>query len=261
MTGAMVAPCALVALPGHGDWQPGMVGLRKRIAVQTATRPDATALEGIEGAQITWACLGRATQNLSEALLELGAGRGRVVLAELGNGPEAVAAFCSAASVAAVLPIGAEEPEQRIAAFLDTVPAAAALVSATRPGPLARLAERSGLPRIRIGAAFGTANRGFEVVGTPALPSANPTAPDDAAFIGQTSGTSSLPKLVAWSQVSMLLSVECFARWIGIDAPIRGFCAMPLSHAHAHVRSILPVLLNGGSVTCAPGLGPLRTVD
>lgn len=89
MTGAMVAPGALVALPGHGDWQPGMVGLRKRIAVQAATRPDATALEGIEGAQITWACLGRATQNLSEALLELGAGRGRVVLAELGNGPEA----------------------------------------------------------------------------------------------------------------------------------------------------------------------------
>ena len=261
VSGATVAPEALVALPGHGEWQPGKDGLRARFAAQAAATPDALALEGVDGTRITWADLCRATQSLGDALLDLGAGRGRVVLAELGNGPEAAAALYAAASVTAVMPIGAEEPEARIATFLDAVPTAAALVSTTRPGRLARLAARRNLPRIRIGAAFGTESRSAEIVGTPALPPATPTAPDDAAFIGQTSGTSGIPKLIAWSQVSMLVSAESFARWISIDVKTRGFCAMPLSHAHAHVRSLLPVLLNGGSVTCAPGLDPLRAVD
>ena len=261
MNGTTVSPDALVALPGHGDWQPGQDGLRASIASQAAATPEAVALEGVDGARITWPGLGRASKCLGDALLGLGAGRGRVVLADLGNGPEAAAALYATASVTAVMPVGAEEPEARIDTLLDAVKATAALVSATRSGRLERLAARRNLPRIRIGAAFGSASRSFEVIGASLLPPATPTAPDDAAFIGQTSGTSELPKLVAWSQVSTLLSAESFARWIGIDAPARGFCAMPLSHMHAHVRSILPTLLNGGSVTCAPGLDPLRAVD
>ncbi|MAC77881.1 MAG: hypothetical protein CML66_07430 [Rhodobacteraceae bacterium] len=254
-----VAPQALLNLPGHATPPGGGTRFLPWLEEMARAAPTTPAIEGVDGAAIDRAGLHRAVTDLGDRLLAVGAGRGQVVLSDLGNGPDALVAWLGAASVSTVCAIGGEEPDLRILELLDMFPVAAVMVHRDRTSRLRRLAQAHGLPRLIVGT--GQEPQSWQIEPGPTTPiPAEPTRAGDGAVIAMTSGTTGMPKAVAWSQESVMLSARALADWMTLGAGDRSLCVMPLSHLHALVRSLLPVMIAGGTAICAPGLDPARVL-
>ena len=70
----------------------------------------------------------------------------------------------------------------------------------------------------------------------------------------QTSGTTARPKVVPLTHRLLVEPSLARARRIGLTPADRCLCVSPLFTASGIRRSLLPVLMTGGSVICTPGL-------
>lgn len=90
-------------------------------------------------------------------------------------------------------------------------------------------------------------------------------APDDAALMFYTGGTTGTPKGVELSHENVLSAVEAVARsWGDVRDGTRHAIALPLSSAAGCVAQLLPTLVSGGTVVLAPARDAdalLRAVD
>jgi acyl-CoA synthetase (AMP-forming)/AMP-acid ligase II len=252
----MSAGMGLFDLPGHAAFAGAGTTILAALAAGAARHGARPALEGLGRPALSHAGLHAEVASFAEALRAAGIGRGDVVAVALPNGPEMLAALLGIASVAVALPLASEDPAPEVAALLARLPVRAALVEAGRRSGLREAASAAGLPLIE---------HAPDAAGPPRLPAlppaagpAEPTGPADAAIIARTAGTTREPKLVAWSQASLLASAEAAAAWMELTEDDRSLCVMPFAHLHALVRSCLPVLLRGGAVCCAPGFDQVR---
>ena len=251
----------LLCLPGHDS----TLGNPRRIldwlehnARCFSAQP---AVEGIERPVLTHAGLHEQVLETSNALLKKGIGRGDVVLVMLPNGPEALTAILATAAVAVALPIGMNEPIEAVAAVLSQSPARAILYDQSSPSLPKQLCEAYNLQPfpIHVDKCLPAGRFILQDTDTSQTP-ATPTCRNDAAILGRTAGTTSAPRIVAWSQASLYRSASTAADWMGLTDQDRSLCLMPFITLHTLVRSCIPGLLRGGSVICTPGFDKIRAL-
>lgn len=238
-------------LPGHNQHGQGD-GLLTRLSETARDHGDRPAIGGLECPWMTHHALDQLVQMRARELLKMGWGRGDIILLALPDGPENLTAFLSIASVAIVVPIDPDESGPVIQSLVRDLPVKAAVIDERRRNSWHELGLD--VPTIPI-LTSPTEPAGWWRF--PKVEFACETAPPsevaDAAVLVRTAGTTAKPKIVAWSQSSLLVSSDTMADWMGLNHQDRSLCVMPFSHLHSVVRSTLPCLLRGGSVFCAPG--------
>lgn len=253
----------LSALPGHAAVAEQCRTISEWLADNALQYSGGSAVEGIERTPLSHADLSQHVQDVGEQLCRHGIGRGDVVLISLANGPEALTAILAVASVAVAFPIAPEEPTESIERLLKQVSVKAVLFDASRPFTAQSVAEKKGWIQLPIAIdPSGTAGV-FTLDRTPPTDcvQAEVSRIDDAAILVKTAGTTSEPKIIAWSQASLYLSANTAAKWMDVNASDRSLCMMPFSHLHSVVRSTMPGLLYGGAVICCPGFDRIRVMD
>ncbi|MCB1496237.1 MAG: AMP-binding protein [Bauldia sp.] len=203
-------------------------------------------------------------QNLMHATVErlnaFGIGRGDRVAIVLPNGPEMAAAFLSVAAAATTAPLNPAYRAEELEFYLGDIGAKAVLVAEEEEGPVVGVADRLGIPILRLihdlahpAGAF-TINGGME--GHAKRPGL--AEPEDIALLLHTSGTTSRPKLVPLSHANLGASATHIGRTLSLDAGDRCLNIMPLFHIHGLIAAVLSSLTAGGSVHCTPGFNALR---
>ena len=244
---------ALLDLPGHKSFVSKT--LEKRLVSLGDEYGHRLALGGLGRPWLTHRELAEFVVAKAQTFTAQGIGRGKVVLVCLPDGPDIFTAILSVASRAIALPIAPEDPVGRVNELIDILSVSAILFDQQHPGVVGRLKRKPTLKYLPI-SSHQDAKAGIWDFCEPLALTDKPaevTHSADAAILVQTAGTTALPKLVAWSQASLLYSCDKFADWMGLTEADRSLCVMPFSHLHSVVRSTLPGLLQGGSAFCAPG--------
>ena len=253
----------LLALPGHDSPVGAPRSILDWLEDNARRFGDCPALLGIDRPATSHADLYRQVRDIAAWLNALGLGRGDLVCICLGNGPEALALILATGAAAVAFVHPPEEPVEFLESVLGRTPAKALVYDGSRPGCYPGLCARLGLLPLAMWIDPNQPAGHFRLQ-TEAAPGALPGEPtriDDTAVLARTSGTTSEPRLIAWSQASIFRSADTAATWMGLDASDRSLCVMPLASLHSVVRSSLPVLLRGGSVVCAPGFDKVRIQD
>ena len=191
----------------------------------------------------------------------LGIGRGDRVAIVLPNGPEMAAAFVAIACAAATAPLNPAYREDEFDFYLDDLGARALVVEADSDSPAAAVAERRGIPVLRLAAdAAGPAGL-FTLEGAAAAAAAargGAAESAEVALVLHTSGTTSRPKIVPLTQRNVAASARNIGRSLALDDGDRCLNVMPLFHIHGLIAAVLASLGAGASVHCAPGFNALR---
>src|SRR3546814_19029902 len=80
----------------------------------------------------------------------------------------------------------------------------------------------------------------------------------DPAGVQFTSGTTSRPKGVVWTQANYLWGAEVSAAHEGLTAADRHLTYLPLFHTNAQIYSVMATLWAGGSVILMPRFSTSR---
>lgn len=219
-------------------------------------RRDSPALGGVDDAEfLTHGGLLDQIAETGRQLRGWGIGRGDIVLVAMSDGPVALAVLLAVASVATPLPVPAHEQSEEYARVLDALSIRAVVMGDRPDATLATLARGRGIAIMRaVPRRAGGAGR-FDLRGSGGREPRTddvPTASDDA-LLCLTSGTSSVPKVVALTHESLWAGVRGFRDWTGMTATDLSLCMMPIAHLHSLIRSSLPVLAAGGAVVWTPG--------
>jgi acyl-CoA synthetase (AMP-forming)/AMP-acid ligase II/thioesterase domain-containing protein/acyl carrier protein len=189
------------------------------------------------------------------ALRGWGIGRGDIVLVALPDGPVALTVLLAVSSVATPLPVPAHEQPEEYARVLDALPIRAVVMEERPDAALTRLVRDRGLTLLeavrRPDAGAGSFDLRCSAAREPRTADP-PTAADDA-LLCLTSGTSSVPKVVAITHESLWTGVRAYRDWTEMSAADVSLCMMPIAHLHSLFRSSLPVLAAGGAVVWTPG--------
>lgn len=226
------------------------------LAEASAGHRDAPALGGVDDAEfLTHGGLLEQIAETGRQLRGWGIGRGDIVLVAISDGPVALAVLLSVASVATPLPVPAHEQPEEYARLLDALPIRAVVIEERPDANLTMLARQRGISVMRAVPRRAAGAGSFDMRGSVTREPRNddpPSATDDA-LLCLTSGTSSLPKVVALTHESLWAGVRGFRDWTGMTAADVSLCMMPIAHLHSLIRSSLPVLAAGGAVVWAPG--------
>ncbi|TIP43748.1 acyl--CoA ligase [Mesorhizobium sp.] len=190
----------------------------------------------------------------------LGIGRGDRVAIVLPNGPEMATAFIAVAAAASTAPLNPAYRADELDFYLSDIGVKAILVGKDEQGPSVEVAERLGIPVLRLVVPEGAPAGVFRIEGNPVgSPVASGLAEDgDTALLLHTSGTTSRPKLVPLSHANLAASAAHIGATLGLTPADRCLNIMPLFHIHGLIAAVLSSLAAGGSVFCTPGFNALR---
>lgn len=179
-------------------------------------------------------------------LEERGVGPGDRVALLLGNRPETLFAWFGANRLGAIVaPFHPGLKPRELAGLLELTDPRVLVVDEHRL--LAEAAsvhlEHRGQPVLVTPEALARAGRG----------SARPLVrPDDVAVLLATSGTTGLPKAVAQTHRTYVLTAEAFPWWLGLTDSDRLLVALPLSHINAQAYSTMGALGVGAGLALMP---------
>ncbi|TIU25378.1 MAG: AMP-dependent synthetase, partial [Mesorhizobium sp.] len=127
-------------------------------------------------------------------------------------------------------------------------------------GPSVEVAERLGIPVLRLVVPVGAPAGVFIIEGDPVGPPVESGLAEDSdtALLLHTSGTTSRPKLVPLSHANLAASAAHIGATLGLTPADRCLNIMPLFHIHGLIAAVLSSLAAGGSVFCTPGFNALR---
>jgi carnitine-CoA ligase len=97
--------------------------------------------------------------------------------------------------------------------------------------------------------------------GTGELDGPGPAAPDDAAVLIPTSGTTGRSKLVTQTQRAYTMAGESFPWWLGLTAEDRLMTSLPLFHVNAPAYSVLGSLAARASLVLLPRFSASGFID
>ena len=190
----------------------------------------------------------------------LGVGRGDRVAIVLPNGPEMATAFITVAAAASTAPLNPAYRADELDFYLGDIGVKAILVGKDEQGPSVEVAERLGIPVLRLVVPGGAPAGVFTIEGDPVgSPVASGLAEGaDTALLLHTSGTTSRPKLVPLSHANLAASAIHIGTTLGLTPADSCLNIMPLFHIHGLIAAVLSSLAAGGSVFCTPGFNALR---
>ena len=193
-------------------------------------------------------------------LNELGIGRNDRVAIVLPNGPEMAAAFMSIAAGATTAPLNPAYRAEEFEFYLTDLGAKALLVDADGNAAAEAVAERLGVPILRIetddDAPAGAFRITGEAIGETSVP--GPAVADDIALVLHTSGTTSRPKIVPLTQANLTASAANIRATLRLTHSDRCLNIMPMFHIHGLIAAVLSSLSAGASVVCTPGFNALK---
>ncbi|WP_031215187.1 acyl--CoA ligase [Mesorhizobium sp. LSJC285A00] len=190
----------------------------------------------------------------------LGIGRGDRVAIVLPNGPEMATAFITVAAAASTAPLNPAYRADELDFYLSDIGVKAILVGKDEQGPSVEVAERLGIPVLRLVVPEGAPAGVFRIEGNPvgSLVASGLAEGSDTALLLHTSGTTSRPKLVPLSHANLAASAAHIGATLGLTSADRCLNIMPLFHIHGLIAAVLSSLAAGGSVFCTPGFNALR---
>ncbi|MDC8771215.1 acyl--CoA ligase [Roseateles albus] len=224
-------------------------------------QPEAPALSAPGRPPLSFAALRDLVVNTVSQLNALGLGANDRVAIVLNNGPEMAACFVACACGVASAPLNPGYRSDEFEFYLNDLQARALIVEAGSSSPAIAVAEKLGVPILRLvleagapAGAFGLSS-GFE-----AKPLAAPiwSAQADVAMVLHTSGTTSRPKIVPLSQANLIASARHIGQSLQFQPDDCGLNVMPLFHIHGLIAGVLAPLAAGSQVFCTPGFNALK---
>jgi acyl-CoA synthetase (AMP-forming)/AMP-acid ligase II len=189
---------------------------------------------------------------LGSRLAGLGLTREDRVAVVLPNGPEAVAVFLAASSVAACAPLNPAYTGTELDFYLDDLRARVLVTTAACPA--ARdAAGRHGIPVVEAVTDAGAAGTVELAVPAGQARESGPASAGDIALVLHTSGTTSRPKIVPLSHANLAASAGNVARSLQLAPEDCCLNVMPLFHIHGLVAAVLASLSAGAGVVCTAG--------
>ncbi len=222
---------------------------------------DAAPAIGAPGrADLTYRDLRRFAAGIGAFLNRHGLGAGDRVAIVLPNGPEMAVAFATVAAWCSTAPLNPAYRADEFEFYLSDLRARALIVGADDQGPAVAVAEKLGLPLIRLAPqADGPAGLFDLATAMPAAAAARPgpAGPEDEALVLHTSGTTSRPKIVPLSGANVCRSAVNIGATLALTPADRCLNIMPLFHIHGLIAAVLSSLCAGASVHCTPGFNAL----
>ena len=188
-----------------------------------------------------------------------GLGRNDRVAIVLPNGPEMAAAFVAIAAGATTAPLNPAYRAEEFEFYLSDLNAKGIVLEAGYDGPALAVAEKLGVPVIRLTPRSDGPAGLFDLAAKPgATPkSPGPAEPADIALVLHTSGTTSRPKIVPLAQTNVAASARHIGATLALGPNDRCLNVMPLFHIHGLIAAVLSSLAGGGAVFCSSGFNAL----
>ena len=216
---------------------------------------EAPALKGAHGTA-DYAELRATVARLAGQLRAAGVGPNDRVALAAPNGPALAVAFLAAASAAVAAPLNPRYREGELRrAFAELGVRATVVAPAAADVP-----DAPGVRRLAIAGESLALNLTEDGVPIAPIPVATP-APEAAALVLQTSGTTARPKTVPLTHANLAASAASVARSLALAPADCGLVAMPLFHIHGLVAGLLAPLAAGGAVACPGDFNPFRFLD
>ena len=225
-------------------------------AMLTAADPRAIAVAAPGRTGVAYAELQAQMATVGRRLRGAGIGpEGRVAIV-LDNGPAMATAFVCMAPWCATAPLNPAYKADEFAFYLADLGIEALVAAAGSASPAIAVAERQGVPVLRIEEREPAGAWRFQGLADEAA--ATPRPPEASALLLHTSGTTSRPKLVPLSQRNLLASARHIVATLRLAPGDRCLNVMPLFHIHGLMAPVLASLAAGAEVVCAPGFDALR---
>jgi acyl-CoA synthetase (AMP-forming)/AMP-acid ligase II len=221
---------------------------------------DQTAILAPGRAALTYGALHALCEETVTRLNALGVGPGDRVAIVLPNGPEMATAFMAVGSAAASAPLNPGYRAEEFEFYLTDLNARALLVEQGSDSPAIEVAQRLGVPVIRLAWSEADPAGRFTIDGEPfGEPARRGRAEaEDVALVLHTSGTTSRPKMVPLTQANLIASAANIRESLVLTPADRCLNIMPLFHIHGLIAAVLSSLSAGASVFCTPGFNALK---
>ena len=225
------------------------------IACQSRRTPDALAILAPGRSPLTYRGLTQRIDNAIDALAAAGVGRGDRVALAVPNGPEMAVALIAVMGCAECAPLSPLLDEAAYLVALRTLHVDVIVVPEGGDTPVVRAAQALTLPVIRLAVLPHEPAGSFCLIASLSRPRAVVAVPElgDVALVLQTSGTTAQPKVVPITHGNLAAGALARARHVRHTSVDRCLCVAPLYSGMAIRRCLVPVLVSGGSVVCAPG--------
>ena len=191
-------------------------------------------------------------RDVRATLRAAGLGRQARIAIEIPNGPQAALAIVAVSCCAVSIPLNPKQTPREVEIGLAALRPDALLLPEGTDSAAKQAAEKAGMTIFEtIQSKDGTL--AFDITNTKSVTAAAPDEPDEPdpdapAFILQTSGTSSEPKLIPFSHNNMLAAAARLQAWFHLTPQDRCLSASPLFYSHGLKVTVFAPLLTGGTV-------------
>ncbi len=227
-----------------------MLDIVSLLASRSQSDGGALALQTEKGERLSYAILFQKASAIgaSIAAADVSARRRRprigIVMA---NGSQLAVALLGVTFAAEAAPFNPASTPSEFDMYFGRADIDAVLVSAAEDGPAVSIAERRGLPLLRI-------SETYDIIGAePATKVPVKADRDDIALVLMTSGSTGLPKLVPLSHGNVCTSARDVCRSIGLGRDDRCLAMWEQYHIGGLVDLLLAPLFSGGSIICSRG--------
>jgi amino acid adenylation domain-containing protein len=194
--------------------------------------------------------------SVTAALRDHGVRREDCVAIVLPNGPEMAACTLAVASWCCCAPLNPGYTATELDFYLSDLQPRAVIVEAGPESPIVAAAAARGIPILRLHVLREEPAGVFRLEGPCFEDCAldpRAAAPDGAALLLHTSGSTARPKLTPLTQANLCRSARNIADSLSLSPADRCLNVMPLFHIHGLIGAVLSSLAAGASAACAPG--------
>lgn len=221
----------------------------KEIKGHCALRPKevAVAVTGFE--PLSYEALQCLIDEVSRELRLSGFGRDARIAIALPNGPHAALAIVAVTCYAVAVPLDLRHTRNEIEMCLDVLRPDAIILLRGNASAARHAAEQRGIAIVE-SVVPSEGAIGFKIVasrGGQLAPVVEPD-PDAPAFILQTSGTTSEPKLIPFSHRNLLAAAARIQAWFKLTPQDRCLSLTPVFYSHGLKVTVFAPLLSGGTV-------------
>ena len=235
-----------------GSTSVGQNTIGREIRHRAELQPEHPAVVASGFAPLSYRELQRLIDEVRAGLRSAGFDRTARIVIAMRNGPQAAVAIVAVACAAIGVPLDPRQSLSEIEACLTALRPDAVLLVKGADSAARRVTERKGITIIEaiqskegiLGLSIAPPKKG--TVSAP--DESGELDPDATAFILQTSGTTSVPKLIPRSHRNMLAAAAMFQTWFRLTAQDCCLSVSPVSHGQGLVVTVFTPLLTGGAV-------------
>ena len=199
------------------------------------------------------------TTSVSRSLRKLGVSVGDVVLVTVPMAAEMLIATLGAMGASACAPMNPAYTAAELEELVDVLQPAAAIVLDGHGGPAELIAERRGIPLLRIGpGGVITSEQSAQDVDDLAAEGSRSPRSHDVALILHTAGTTARPKQVPLTHSNLVAAVSNVVESLHLVPDDRCLNVMPLFHSHGLLGAAISTVAAGASIVCADSIDPRR---